>query len=163
MGCNCSRDGTKIIISQKNKGNNQFVLKIHTPDSENVKILFHYSINDRETIINLFNSFFFSNYQEDELDANFISVYNKESDSFEYYIQRLAGYSIENEDNPKKGKMWNFYINKEKVDWTFSCNNNRIISSKDELDLKFEGESETVNNTNSYESKEFHSSDSNNV
>jgi hypothetical protein len=63
MGCNCSRDGTKIIISQKNKGNNQFVLKIHTPDSENVKILFHYSINDRETIINLFNSFFFSNYQ----------------------------------------------------------------------------------------------------
>ncbi len=59
--------------------------------------------------------------------------------------------------------MWNFYINKEKVDWTFSCDNNRIISSKDELDLKFEGESETVNNTNSYESKEFHSSDSNNV
>ena len=105
MGCNCSRDGTKIIISQKNKGNNQFILNIHIPDSENVKVLFHNSINDRETIINLFNSFFFSNYQEDELDANFISVYNKESDSFEYYIQRLAGYSIENEDNPKKGKM----------------------------------------------------------
>ena len=115
MGCNCSRDGTKIIISQKNKGNNQFVLKIHTPDSENVKILFHYSINDRETIINLFNSFFFSNYQEDELDANFISVYNKESDSFEYYIQRLAGYSIENgeidvEKNRENNKLLLFII-----------------------------------------------------
>ena len=55
MGCNCSRDGTKIIISQKNKGNNQFILNIHIPDSENVKVLFHNSINDRETIINLFN------------------------------------------------------------------------------------------------------------
>ena len=163
MGCNCSRNKTKIVISQKNKGNNQFILNVHIPDSDNVKVLFHNSINDREAITNLFNSFFFSNYQDDELDANFISIYNPETDTFEYYIQRIAGYSIENEDFPRKGKMWNFYINKEKVDWTFCCDNNRIISSKDELDLKYEGESETVNNTNSSESKDFISSDSGNA
>lgn len=138
MGCTCSRDGTKIIVNQKLTGHNQFLLKIHIPDTDNIKILFYNSPFDKEPIIDLINFFFFNHSSDEELDANFISVYNRLTDTFEYYIQRLAGYEIENETNPLKGKCWNCYINKKKVPWTFLCTNNRIISSKDELDLVYE-------------------------
>ena len=40
------------------------------------------------------------------------------------------------------------YINKEKVDWTYMCNNNRIISAKDELELVYEENETDVNNKN---------------
>ena len=148
MGCTCSREGTKIIVNQRMPGQNQFIIKIHIPKSENVKILFYNSAFDKEPIIDLINFFFFNSTTDDELDANFISSYNRKTDSFEYYIQRLAGYAIENEVEPKKGKMWNCYINKEKVDWTYMCNNNRIISSKDELELIYEENETDVNNKN---------------
>ena len=34
--------------------------------------------------------------------------------------------------------MWNCYINKEKIDWTYVCNNNRVISMNDEVELRYE-------------------------
>lgn len=148
MGCTCSREGTKIIVNQRMPGLNQFIIKIHIPKSENVKILFYNSAFDKEPIIDLINFFFFNSTADDELDANFISSFNRKTDSFDYYIQRLAGYEIENESEPKKGKVWNCYINKEKVDWTYMCNNNRIISAKDELELVYEENETDVNNKN---------------
>ena len=41
MGCRCSRDGTKIIVSSKIKEKNKFILNIHIPKSNNKKILFY--------------------------------------------------------------------------------------------------------------------------
>lgn len=81
------------------------------------------------------NGFLFTSSTDVDLDANFISIYN---DTFDYYIQRIGGYELENEDEPNKGKMWNCYINKEKIDWTYECNNNRVISIQDEVELRYE-------------------------
>jgi len=143
MGCNCSKDSTKIVIKNTKKGNNQFILKIHIPYTDNYKILIYNSLNDKESIVNLFNYFFFYNNNDEKLDVNFISIYNRKNDTFDYYIERLNGYEIENEENPKNGRLWNCYINKIKLDWSFACHNNRIINSKDEIELIYEGDTHT--------------------
>ena len=138
MGCACSRDSTKIIINRRPLANKQFILKIYLPEHIQPKVLFYNSEIDKEPIIDLMNSFLFTSAIDDDLDANFISIYNKYTDSFDYYIQRIGGYEIENEEEPNKGKMWNCYINKEKIDWTYVCNNNRVISMNDEVELRYE-------------------------
>ena len=116
MGCACSRDSTKIIINRRPLANKQFILKIYLPEHIQPKVLFYNSEIDKEPITDLMNSFLFTSAIDDDLDANFISIYNKYTDSFDYYIQRIGGYEIENEEEPNKGKMWNCYINKEKID-----------------------------------------------
>lgn len=138
MGCACSRDSTKIIINQRPLANKQFILKIYLPEHIQPKVLFYNSEIDKEPITDLMNAFLFTQAIDDDLDANFISIYNKYTDSFDYYIQRIGGYEIENEEEPNKGKMWNCYINKEKIDWTYECNNNRVISMNDEVELRYE-------------------------
>ena len=124
------------------KNNNKFSLKIHIPNSDKYKTLIFYSLNNKETIVNLFNYFFFLN-NEEKIDVNFISIYNEKNDTFDYYIERLNGYEIENEENPKNGKLWNCYINKKKLDWSFACHNNRIIDVNDEIELIYEGDAQT--------------------
>lgn len=138
MGCACSRDSTKIIINQRPLANKQFILKIYLPEHIQPKVLFYNSEIDKEPITDLMNAFLFTQAIDDDLDANFISIYNKYTDSFDYYIQRIGGYEIENEEEPNKGKMWNCYINKEKIDWSYECNNNRVISMNDEVELRYE-------------------------
>ena len=138
MGCACSRDSTKIIINRRPLANKQFILKIYLPEHIQPKVLFYNSEIDKEPITDLMNSFLFTSAIDDDLDANFISIYNKYTDSFDYYIQRIGGYEIENEEEPNKGKMWNCYINKEKIEWTYVCNNNRVISMNDEVELRYE-------------------------
>ena len=138
MGCACSRESTKIIINRRPLANKQFILKIYLPEHIQPKVLFYNSEIDKEPITDLMNSFLFTSAIDDDLDANFISIYNKYTDSFDYYIQRIGGYEIENEEEPNKGKMWNCYINKEKIDWTYVCNNNRVISMNDEVELRYE-------------------------
>ena len=153
MGCNCSRDNSKIIVNNLKKNNNKFTLKIHIPNADKCKTLIFYSLNNKETIINLFNYFFFLN-EEEKIDVNFISIYNKKNDTFDYYIERLNGYEIENEENPKNGKLWNCYINKKKLDWSFACHNNRIIDVNDEIELIYEGDAQTSLGINEYEISE---------
>ena len=156
MGCRCSRDGRKIIVSSKMKEKNKFILNIHIPKTDNKKILFYISNNEKETLSNIFNELFLNKYPE--LDANIISVYNPTTDSYDYYIQSLLGYKIENVQNPKLGQMWNIYLNNEKLDWNSYFDNFRSITYKDEIDLKYED----YTSKDSYQSKEFNSSDSNN-
>ena len=74
---------------------------------------------------------FNSKYMND-LDANFISVYNKNTDEFDYYIQRLCGFEF------SEAKIWVPYINKTKENWTDICQNNRILFKYEDLDFKFE-------------------------
>lgn len=68
-----------------------------------------------------------------KFDGNFITVLNKDKDEFEYYVQRLLGVGIENEQEPKRGKVWVPYINDKREDWSFLCENNRIIAKEDEI------------------------------
>ena len=128
----------KDYHQSKTFSNKQFILKIYLPEHIQPKVLFYNSEIDKEPITDLMNSFLFTSAIDDDLDANLISIYNKYTDSFDYYIQRIGGYEIENEEEPNKGKMWNCYINKEKIDWTYVCNNNRVISMNDEVELRYE-------------------------
>ncbi len=133
----------------KNKANqNCFVIKIHIPKKLNVKELSIESSTDKESILNLINNFFFDGTKEGEdFDANFISEYDEKTDSFKYYIQRLLGFEID-EDNKTLSPQWNLYINHKKIDFTNAVNNNLMISKKDYLELKFENNCEIKNGNN---------------
>lgn len=39
----------------------------------------------------------FDKEQGEAFDANFISIYNKEEEDFDYYVQRITGIGITNE------------------------------------------------------------------
>ncbi len=42
-------------------------------------------------IVDLMNCIFYDKSQSGLLDANFISIYNKQKGDFDYYVQRLVG------------------------------------------------------------------------
>jgi hypothetical protein len=96
--------------------------------------------NEKESIIffELINIACFNSKYSQELDGNFITIYNKEKDEFDYFIERLVGHKIENERNPYLGKIWVPYINSEKEDWSIICQKNRIISKQDDICFRFE-------------------------
>ena len=79
----------------------------------------------------------FDGQQESQLDANFISQYNKEKEEFDYYVQRLVGVDMENEEYPQRGKNWVPYINGKREDWSFICQNNRIVGKSDQIVWKY--------------------------
>ena len=73
--------------------------------------------------------------QEKRIDGNFISIYNKESDEFTYYIQRLIGISIEGNPNPVSGKGWAVYVNSEKKPlWNEIVQNDLIVGFNDRIE-----------------------------
>jgi len=72
------------------------------------------------------------------LDANFISIYNPDKKDFDYFIQRLIGIEISNSEKPAMGKLWVPYVNARKEDWSYLCENNRIIQKDDEIVFKYE-------------------------
>jgi hypothetical protein len=140
MGCNCSREEAKIIANQKtsHQSKNLFIIKIHIPGTEKLRIAMHEGRQDRMLLADVLNNICFCSHSAMELDANFISVYNHENDRFDYYIQRLISIEMENETNPEMGKMWVPYINNLRYSWTYLCHNNRVIKKGDEVELKFE-------------------------
>lgn len=73
-----------------------------------------------------------------KFDANFIAVMNKDRGEFDYFVQRLLGVEIENEEDPVHGKMWVPYINEKREDWSFLCENNRIVAKEDKIIWRFE-------------------------
>lgn len=73
-----------------------------------------------------------------KFDANFIAVLNKDKGDFDYYVQRLLGVGIENEENPPQGKIWVPYINGRREDWSFLCENNRIVAKEDNIIWRYE-------------------------
>ena len=53
-------------------------------------------------------------------------------------MQRLLGVEIENNDEPKSGKIWVPYINNKREDWSYLCEHNRIIAKEDEVLWRYE-------------------------
>ncbi len=81
-------------------------------------------------------------------DANFISTYNKDKKQFEYFVQRLIGQEIQDEKRPGYGKIWVPYINAKREDWSYLCENNRIVSRQDEILFRFEEGFQQANTNN---------------
>ena len=71
-----------------------------------------------------------------KFDANFAS--RSKGDHFEYFIQRLAGVEVDSEEEPRSGRLWVPYVNRVREDWSFICENNRIVAKDDEVLFKFE-------------------------
>jgi hypothetical protein len=96
--------------------------------------------NEKESMIifELVNIACFSSKYSKELDGNFITIYNKDKDDYDYFIERLVGIKIENDKDPYKGKIWVPYINNQKEDWSFLCQKNRIVTKQDEIVFKYE-------------------------
>lgn len=138
MGCDSSLDNIVHL--------NEFKVKLYIPNSDSFRMITHSARRDRIPITELINLFFFTSKTESDLDANFISVYNKKTEAFDYYIQRIAGFEMENEDNPSQGKMWFFYLNNEKTDWTQICRDNKVIHYKDDLELRYDYGTSNQNN-----------------
>lgn len=86
----------------------------------------------------IMNAVAFDEEKGTKFDGNFISLFNKEKDDFEYFVQKLIGLEIESEDDPKGGKIWVPYINERREDWSFICENNRIVTKEDDVLWRFE-------------------------
>ncbi len=139
MGCNCSREEARVVVSQQiHSTRNTFIIKINIPNSDRVKIVMYESKVDFMLLSELINNTLFFGKNADELDANFISIYDNAKEDFDYYIQRLAGIEMENEDDPLSGKIWVVYINKEPQNWSALCSQNIVVRKDDEIELKYE-------------------------
>jgi hypothetical protein len=51
--------------------------------------------------------------------------------------------AIENEKDPKQGKMWIIYINDRREDWDLLVEKNAMISYKDEILWRYESLTES--------------------
>ena len=71
------------------------VLVLHPETGQTISFK-HSSEHDYMIFTDLMNSIAFG-AQTDEVDANFISVYNPDQVCYNYFVQRLLGVGIENE------------------------------------------------------------------
>ncbi|CDW86786.1 UNKNOWN [Stylonychia lemnae] len=139
MGCASSTSGR--IMTNK-KGNQQlkgFTIKVEDPRQDFEQEFSYQTENDELPIMQIMNGIAFDETEKgNKFDANFIAIMNEKKGDFDYYVQRLMGLAIENEDAPVDGKIWVPYINNKREDWSFLCENNRIIAKEDEIVWRYE-------------------------
>jgi hypothetical protein len=138
MGCSCSKEEAKKYISNElNNYMNPYIIKINIPKTDKLKLIIYEGKSEEMLLADIINSAFFSNEYAEDIDANFISIYDSEAGEYHYYIQRLIGYEID-EENPQRDKVWTCYINRQKYDWSHLCNYNRVLRKGDEVEFRFE-------------------------
>ena len=84
------------------------------------------------------NHFLFDPVNSTQFDANFISIYSPNHNRFQYFIQRLVGLELENEDDPYLGKRWIAYINDMRIEWDEICEKEQNIMPSDVVRFQFE-------------------------
>ena len=50
----------------------------------------------------------------------------------------MIGVEISNEVQPARGRIWVPYVNAQREDWSYICENNRVVSLDDEIVFRFE-------------------------
>lgn len=115
MGCG---QGAITKISAENLGpdSQEYRINVISPsDKRNYQFKHRCDYNEMPlpTIMNLIS---YNENEKNNLDANFISKYNAKDDRFEYFVQKMLGFEIENSENPKSGKLWVVYINETRAD-----------------------------------------------
>lgn len=116
---------------------NSFRVFVENPRTGTVERFVYPSEFDELLLPSLMNCLAFDPEQERRADANFVSRYNRTKDDFDYFVQRLMGVEMDNEMAPESGKVWLPFINGRREDWTFICQNNRIVTKKDLVVWKF--------------------------
>lgn len=116
----------------------KYTIKVHATETGNPE---EFSINTVYLSIplpSLMNSLAFDAEPGNTLDANFISVFRKDLEKFEYVVQRLCGVEVEDEENLQEGKAWVPYINEKSHAWNEVCEKDTEVSPGDTIEWKFE-------------------------
>ena len=139
MGCSNNKEAVRIIPrAQGHIKLQKFILNVEHPENKELVAFSYHTENDEMPIMQVMNAFAFDEDKGDKLDGNFISLYNEKKGEFDYYVQRLLGVGIENEDEPVAGKMWIPYINNKREDWSQLCDCNRIVCKEDDIVWRYE-------------------------
>jgi hypothetical protein len=142
MGCGSTRNiasdkrHTPMMV-RTNQGKFLHTVKVKHPETAAV-VTFEVELEyDELPLSRVMNTLSFHESQGEQFDANFISVYNKAQDLFEYYVQRLIGVEITEEKQPLKGKMWVPYINGVKMLWNEVCLVDKRVKFDDDVVWEF--------------------------
>ena len=115
-----------------------YVVNVINPEDDQIQCFSYETDNDELPFITIMNGITFDESEKGKkFDANFISIYNKERDDFDYYVERLVGISVENNEKPEEGKMWVPFINNRIENWSYICENNRIVAKEDQVEWRF--------------------------
>ncbi|CAG9310582.1 unnamed protein product [Blepharisma stoltei] len=133
MGCGSGSITTKLPERNKEQTEFTYTVKIMSPQGDKGWQFDYKSDYTEIPLPTLMNYLSYNDHPSSSLSANFISKYNQENDRFEYYVQQLMGFEIENADEPKKGKLWVVYINESKCDWDNICEKEVAVKHSDEV------------------------------
>ena len=122
MGCSTTKEAVRII--PRTSGTikiHKFTLRVENPENKEMLEFSYQTETDEMPLMQVMNAFAFDEDKGEKVDANFISLYNDKRGDFDYYVQRLLGVAVENEDDPIAGKLWVPYINNKREDWSLLC------------------------------------------
>lgn len=140
MGCGASKsviqDSRPVQVSDMQE-RGRFIVKIDVPEKGQTE--FKYDTDYEEMPLGtLMNFFLFDQNQSSNFNANFISKYSSDLKRYQYFIEKLAGVTMENEDNPYKGDQWVVYLNDIKHEWDSVCDKETLVKPQDNIRFRFE-------------------------
>lgn len=139
MGCGsgATRGIIKASIVNSIQEEAFYNVQVFNPKNQQLCNYTYKSNNQSLSLTTLMNYLSFDVKYGLEIDGNFISIYNRAEDKYEYYVQRLIGTEIQDEKNPKNGKIWVVYINDIKTYWNDAVNKDIKVTVKDRIVWKF--------------------------
>jgi hypothetical protein len=90
---------------------------------------------DEVPVSRLMNLLCFASGHSDSLDANFLAVYNLQTDSHTYVVERILG------SRTSADKVWVPYINGRKNDWHTVCDQDIRVTPNEEVVWRYETKS----------------------
>ena len=84
------------------------------------------------------NFLLFDHLQGSVFNGNFISKYSAEKKRHQYFIEKLIGISMENEDSPYSGQLWIGYFNEQRLEWDEICEKEVYMRPADSVIFKYE-------------------------
>mmetsp|Transcript_209 Transcript_209/g.254 ORF Transcript_209/g.254 Transcript_209/m.254 type:complete len:121 (-) Transcript_209:43-405(-) len=90
---------------------------------------------DEVPVSRLMNLLCFASNHSDSLDANFLAIYNLQTDSHTYLVERLLGARA---DEGSSGKAWIPYVNGKKSEWHTICEQDTRVTPNEEIVWRFE-------------------------
>ncbi|CAG9326543.1 unnamed protein product [Blepharisma stoltei] len=145
MGCGASSTRTTpgfqaVIVKKK------YSIKVYRTLNDEPLDFSVTSEFDEIPLPTLMNIISFDKDTGDSIDANFMSIYDKENDKFDYVVQRLLGIEVENLKDPMSGNMWVPYVKGNKLDWNKICNDEFKVKPEDEIVWRFQKFNEEAEN-----------------
>jgi hypothetical protein len=140
MGCGA---GKKVIQESRpvqviaNQERSKYLIKVNIPNKDHLEFKFD-SDYEELPLATLMNFLLFDAHQGTSFNANFISKYSKELKRYQYFIERLAGVPIENEDSPYNAPQWVVYLNEMKYEWDSICEKETIVRPIDSIRFQYE-------------------------